>query len=60
MLSPTGGHADFPAPAGVDLTGLFEQLDLRMSVADGPDAARAERASTSGARKDTQEDSERN
>jgi imidazolonepropionase-like amidohydrolase len=37
MLSPTGGHADFPLPAGVDLTELFDVLDLRMSVADGPD-----------------------
>jgi imidazolonepropionase-like amidohydrolase len=37
MLSPTGGHADFPLPAGVDLSELFEVLDLRMSVADGPD-----------------------
>jgi imidazolonepropionase-like amidohydrolase len=37
MLSPTGGHADFHLPAGVDLTGLFDVLDLRMSVADGPD-----------------------
>jgi imidazolonepropionase-like amidohydrolase len=37
MLSPTGGHADFPRPAGVDLTELFDVLDLRMSVADGPD-----------------------
>ena len=37
MLSSTGGHADFPLPAGVDLTNLFDELDLRMSVADGPD-----------------------
>jgi imidazolonepropionase-like amidohydrolase len=37
MLSPTGGHADFPLPAGVDLSDLFDVLDLRMSVADGPD-----------------------
>src|SRR5215468_12545420 len=37
MLSPTGGHADFPHPAGVDLTGLARLLDLTTSVADGPD-----------------------
>jgi imidazolonepropionase-like amidohydrolase len=37
MLSSTGGHADFPLPAGVDLTKLFDLLDLPMSVADGPD-----------------------
>jgi imidazolonepropionase-like amidohydrolase len=37
MLSPTGGHADFHRPAGIDLTGLLDVLDLRMSVADGPD-----------------------
>jgi imidazolonepropionase-like amidohydrolase len=39
MLSSTGGHGDFPLPAGVDLTELFHLLDLRMSVADGPDEA---------------------
>jgi imidazolonepropionase-like amidohydrolase len=37
MLSPTGGHADFAGPAGVDLSEMLEVLDLRMSVADGPD-----------------------
>ena len=37
MLSSTGGHADFPFPAGVDLSELFDVLDLRTSVADGPD-----------------------
>jgi imidazolonepropionase-like amidohydrolase len=37
MLSPTGGHGDFPLPAGVDLADLFHLLDLTMSVADGPD-----------------------
>jgi imidazolonepropionase-like amidohydrolase len=37
MLSSTGGHADFPLPEGVDLTELFNALDLTMSVADGPD-----------------------
>jgi imidazolonepropionase-like amidohydrolase len=37
MLSPTGGHADFAGPAGVDLSELLDVLDLRMSVADGPD-----------------------
>jgi hypothetical protein len=37
MLSSTGGHGDIPLPAGVDLTELFNVLDLRMSVADGPD-----------------------
>jgi imidazolonepropionase-like amidohydrolase len=37
MLSPTGGHADFPLPADIDLSELFEVLDLRTSVADGPD-----------------------
>jgi imidazolonepropionase-like amidohydrolase len=37
MLSPTGGHADFTGPAGVDLSGLLDVLDLRMSIADGPD-----------------------
>jgi imidazolonepropionase-like amidohydrolase len=37
MLSSTGGHGDVPLPAGVDLTDLFNVLDLRMSVADGPD-----------------------
>ena len=37
MLSSTGGHADFPLPDGIDLTELFKELDLRMSVADGPD-----------------------
>src|SRR5262245_2231520 len=36
MVSSTGGHADFPLPDGVDLTELFKELDLRMSVADGP------------------------
>jgi imidazolonepropionase-like amidohydrolase len=37
MLSSTGGHADFPLPAGVDMTELFQVLDLRLAVADGPD-----------------------
>jgi imidazolonepropionase-like amidohydrolase len=37
MLSPTGGHADFPHPPGVDLTGRLQLLDLTTSVADGPD-----------------------
>ena len=37
MLSPTGGHGDFPLPAGVDLNDLFQVLDLTMSAADGPD-----------------------
>ena len=37
MLSSTGGHADFPLPDGIDLSELFKELDLRMSVADGPD-----------------------
>jgi imidazolonepropionase-like amidohydrolase len=37
MLSSTGGHADFPLPAGVDLTELFQLLDMRLAVADGPD-----------------------
>src|SRR5215475_16107868 len=37
MLSPTGGHGDFPLPAGVDLTDLFDRLDLTTSVADGAD-----------------------
>jgi len=36
MLSSTGGHADFPLPDGVDLTELFNELDLRISIADGP------------------------
>jgi imidazolonepropionase-like amidohydrolase len=39
MLSSTGGHGDFPLPAGVDLAELFQVLDLRLSVADGPDEA---------------------
>ena len=37
MLSPTGGHGDYPQPDGIDLTGLFQLLDLRPAVADGPD-----------------------
>jgi len=37
MLGPTGGYGDFPPPAGVDLSELFDVLDLRPSVADGPD-----------------------
>jgi imidazolonepropionase-like amidohydrolase len=37
MLSSTGGHGDFPLPDGVDMTELFAVLDLRLSVADGPD-----------------------
>lgn len=37
MLSPTGGHADYPHPAGVDLASRFQLLDLTTSVADGPD-----------------------
>jgi imidazolonepropionase-like amidohydrolase len=37
MLSSTGGHGDIPPLAGVDLTELLNVLDLRMSVADGPD-----------------------
>jgi imidazolonepropionase-like amidohydrolase len=37
MLSPTGGHADFPHPPGVDLAGRLGLLDLTTSVADGPD-----------------------
>ncbi|HET9006899.1 MAG TPA: amidohydrolase family protein, partial [Actinomycetes bacterium] len=37
MLSPTGGHADFPHPPGVHLTGRLHLLDLTTSVADGPD-----------------------
>ena len=37
MLSSTGGHGDIPPPAGVDLSELLNVLDLRMSVADGPD-----------------------
>jgi imidazolonepropionase-like amidohydrolase len=37
MLSPTGGHGDYPHPAGVDLSDLFRLLDLTTSVADGPD-----------------------
>jgi imidazolonepropionase-like amidohydrolase len=37
MLSSTGGHGDFPLPDGVDMTELFDVLDLRLSVADGPD-----------------------
>jgi imidazolonepropionase-like amidohydrolase len=39
MLSSTGGHGDIPLPAGVDLTELFQLLDMRLAVADGPDAA---------------------
>jgi imidazolonepropionase-like amidohydrolase len=37
MLSSTGGHGDFPLPDGVDMTERFAVLDLRLSVADGPD-----------------------
>jgi imidazolonepropionase-like amidohydrolase len=37
MLSPTGGHADYPHPAGADLTDRMRLLDLTTSVADGPD-----------------------
>src|SRR5262249_19921982 len=36
MLSPTGGHADFPHPAGADLASRL-RLDLTTPVADGPD-----------------------
>jgi imidazolonepropionase-like amidohydrolase len=39
MLSSTGGHGDIPLPAGVDLTELFQLLDMRLAVADGPDGA---------------------
>ena len=39
MLSSTGGHGDIPLPAGVELTELFQLLDMRLAVADGPDEA---------------------
>jgi imidazolonepropionase-like amidohydrolase len=39
MLSSTGGHGDIPLPAGADLTDLFQLLDMRLAVADGPDEA---------------------
>jgi imidazolonepropionase-like amidohydrolase len=39
MLSSTGGHGDIPLPAGADLTELFQLLDMRLAVADGPDEA---------------------
>lgn len=41
MVSTTGGHGDFPLPAGVDVTERLRALDLRLAVADGPDQVQA-------------------